>query len=129
MQANFVGFIEVFGFRASGVKAAIEVQQVSVVLIGGAEPVDHELRQRGGFVGFFPNVLPAGKRSGTALRRFESVEINEVRVEAGNALLLEQLAGDFACHVLQARAGQDHLVGNGLERCFVYCVGQRTGFG
>nr|WP_256586300.1 hypothetical protein [Pseudomonas sp. Irchel s3f10] len=129
VQATFIAVIEIFGVGAVGIETGIEIQQVSVVLIGGPKAMNHQLCEGYRFVGLFADVLPAGKRAGTALRRFESMEIDPVRVDPLQVLTLQQFAGDLMRLVVKARAHLNDCRSHGFERGFVCCIRQRALFG
>ena len=115
MQAHFIGVVERLGLRPILVEAAVEVQQVGIVLIGGAKAMHHQLGEGQRFVGLFAGVLPAGKRLRAALRQVETMEINLIRVDLGKALAHQQLAGDLMGLVVQAGAKLHDGGGDGLE--------------
>ena len=45
VQAHFIGFVEVLHLWPGAVEAAVQVQQVGVVLVGGTKALDHQLGQ------------------------------------------------------------------------------------
>ncbi|UST63124.1 hypothetical protein NF673_21225 [Pseudomonas moraviensis] len=128
-QAHFIALIEILGLRAIRIKAAIEAEQVCIVLVGGTKTMDDQLREGERFVRLFQQVFPTGKGQRAALRRFETVEINLVRVKAGQTFVREQFVGHLPGRIKQARAGLHDRCGDGFEGVFVRCVWQQTAFG
>ncbi|WLI19622.1 hypothetical protein PSH88_06175 [Pseudomonas wuhanensis] len=128
MQAHFVGFIEIASFRADGIEARIDIQQVGVVLVSGAEAMDHQLCQGHGGRRRCLGVLPTGEGFQAALRGVESVEVHLIRVEADDVIFFQQVAGNFVRRVLQAGARLDDGGGDCLERRLVGGIGQWAGF-
>ncbi|MNG11342.1 hypothetical protein D3C84_948770 [compost metagenome] len=87
MQAHFVGFIEDAGVWACGVKTCVYIQQVGIVLIGVAKPVDHQLGQ--GHGRRWRPVFPTGEGFRVTGCPVKAVEIHLIRIKAGDRVLFQ----------------------------------------
>ncbi|MNE69663.1 hypothetical protein D3C80_1654020 [compost metagenome] len=90
--------------------------------------MDHQLRERLRRGWCVIAMLPTGEGLRVALGRVEAMEIHLVRIESGDAVLFQQIAGDAVGRVLQAWASLDDAGGDGLERDLVGGIGQGTCF-
>nr|WP_238539539.1 MULTISPECIES: hypothetical protein [unclassified Pseudomonas] len=129
MQAHLIFLVEILALRTFGVEAAVQIEKISVVLVGGAKTMNHQLCQGHRFVGFFADVLPAGKRAGAALGGLETMEINLIWIKARQAFGFQQITGRLMGGVLQTGAVLHDGIGDSLQRRFVCRVWQRTWLG
>ena len=75
-------------------------------------------------MGFFKDVLPAGKGLGTALGAMETVPPDVVRGYVGDVMSGEDILGDFVRHGVQVGAVVDQVGDQGLEGLGIGGVGQ-----
>ncbi|WP_460092333.1 hypothetical protein [Pseudomonas sp. S2_E02] len=74
-------------------------------------------------------MFPTREGQRAALRRFETVEVNTVGIEAGQSVVRQYFVGNLMGSVEQTRAGLHDRRSNGFEGGFVLSVWQETSFG
>nr|WP_259330387.1 MULTISPECIES: hypothetical protein [unclassified Pseudomonas] len=83
-----------------------------------------QLREGHGFLGFFKDVLPAGKSRGAALGAMEPVPVDFVGFDIRDVVLDENVLGDLICQRVQVGAIGNEISDQGLEGQHIGSVGQ-----